>query len=928
MTGKPNTTALVIGAGIGGMTAALDIANSGYQVLLVDKLPNIGGKMAQLSETFPTLDCSQCILTPRTAEVNGHPNIRMIMCTEVESVSGEPGHFTVRLHHYPRYIDVANCTACGECEKVCPVRLPSEPDEGLALRAAVYKPFPQAIPSAYVISKQGTAPCRDACPINQRAQGYVALINAGRYADAFDTIRLDNPFPSICGRVCNHKCEDACTRGAVDEPVSIAALKRFVADWAYQHPDQIRPIDPPAVTEAKRVAIIGSGPAGLTAARDLVTMGFPVTVFEALPVAGGMMRVGVPAYRLPPDVVQREVDDIIRLGVDLRLNTRVESAEKLLDEGYSAVFVAVGAHRGSRLPLPGADGADVHVATDFLRTAALGQPVDVRGRRVLVIGGGNVAVDAAQMALRLGAGWVGMACLEPADKMLASAWEIRECREEGIEIFNSRNFLAIERDSGSVTGVTCEEVASFSFTSEGLKVEAVPDSRHTIPADVVIFAIGQKPDLAPLGESVQRSPRGLVAVNPDTLQTSHPAIFAGGDAVTGTTFIVDAIAAGHKAARNIAAYLRGEMLGQMEERLPVYRPTERQIEQRFAAGVSAGGRQVEASLDPDRRRHTFDEIHLGLTEEQARAEAARCLNCGGCAECLQCVAACQRGALDHSMGHTWEDVEVGAIIAATGLDLLPVEKLPEYGGGMIPDVVTTLQFERLLSASGPTSGEVRRISDGAIPKHVVWVQCAGSREPALSAGNGAQHQGVAYCSKICCMISSKQAMLYKHRVHDGQATIFYIDIRAGGKGYDEFIQRAMEEEHVAYLRGKVSRLEQAGDKVRVYGADTLSGRAITVDADMVVLAVASLPNQGTVQAAQALGLPLSPDGFHLPLDSTFAPIDSAREGIFLCGAAIGPRDIPETVAAGSAAAAKVLSLFARWQHEEMLQSPAIEEAAR
>jgi heterodisulfide reductase subunit A-like polyferredoxin len=285
------TTTLVVGAGVAGITAALDIANSGYPVVLVDRLPNIGGKMAQLSDTFPTLDCSQCMMTPRTAEVNAHPNIRMLMCSTVESIEGEPGAFKARIVRSPRYIDEKQCTACGDCAKVCPVRVPSEPDEDVALRSAIYKPFPQAIPSAYVISKQGTAPCRDACPTGQRAQGYVALIHAGRYADAYQTIRLENPFPSICGRVCNHVCETACTRGDVDAPISIASLKRFVADWAIGHPDEVPEPAPVTPSETRRVAIIGSGPAGMTAALDLVRQGFPTTVFEALPVAGGMRKV-------------------------------------------------------------------------------------------------------------------------------------------------------------------------------------------------------------------------------------------------------------------------------------------------------------------------------------------------------------------------------------------------------------------------------------------------------------------------------------------------------------------------------------------------------------------------------------------------------------------------------------------------------------
>lgn len=915
--GEKNTRTLIVGAGIAGMQAALDIANSGYEVILLDRLPNIGGHMAQLSETFPTLDCSQCIMTPKTAEVNGHPNIRMVTCAEIESIDGEPGSFVAHVRHNPRFIDLSVCTGCGECSLVCPVHIPSEPDEGLSLRPAVYKPYPQAVPNANIISKRGTAPCREACPIHQRTQGYVAMIAEGRYEEAFRVIYRDNPFPSICGRVCNHRCEDDCTRGDVDEPVSIATLKRFVADWYYNQPD-ISPIEPLEPQFEERIAIIGSGPAGMAAAKDLTEMGYPVTVFEALPVAGGMMRVGVPAYRLPPEVVQYEIDNIVALGVDLQLNTRIESAEGLLDEGYDAVFVAVGAHEGIALPLPGADGPDVYIATDFLRTAALGEPMPI-GKRIMVIGGGNVAVDAAQMAVRLGAEWVGMSCLECYDEMPASDWEIEECEEEGIEIFPSRNFLSIRRDDERVTGVECQEITGFAFTPEGLQLEIVSDSEHIIEADTVIFATRQLPQLELCGETVERTERGWLVIDESTLQTTNPAIFAGGDAITGTSFIVDAIAAGQRAARSIDCHLRGESLAQDEDddRLPAYRPTRREINRRLRMGVSAAGRVREASLPPEGRRRTFEEVHLGLTEEQARAEAARCLSCGSCAECLRCEEACELGAIQHNQRETWEDIEVGAIIVATGYDVLDPLYLPEYGGGDIPDVITTLQFERFLSASGPTTGQAYRPSDGKVPDHVVWIQCAGSRAPV--------GEGVSYCSKICCMITAKQAMLFKHRNHHAQATVFYIDIRAGGKGYDEFVQRAMEEEEVLYLRGKVSRLYEKDGKIVVYGADTLAGQSVEIEADMVVLAVATLPNEGTAQAAEVLDLPLTEEGFHLPLSVDLAPISTHRDGVFLCGAATGPKDIPESVAQASAAAGKALSMFARWSSKA---EPVLAEVAR
>jgi heterodisulfide reductase subunit A len=270
-------------------------------------------------------------------------------------------------------------------------------------------------------------------------------------------------------------------------------------------------------------------------------------------------------------------------------------------------------------------------------------------------------------------------------------------------------------------------------------------------------------------------------------------------------------------------------------------------------------------------------------------------------KCGACLKFCPTNSIDFTQTESFVEEHVGAIIVATGFDLFPQSRLPEYGGGQVPDVIDALAFERLLAASGPTGGKVKRPSDGKEPLEVVFVQCAGSRDP---------EHGMPYCSKICCMYTAKQAILYKHRVHHGQPYIFYIDIRAGGKGYEEFINRAQQDEGVMYLRGKVSKIYRDGDKVMVWGSDTLSGQKVEIAADLVVLSVAAIPAlSNNDHRIPGLDLTLDADGFYQPSEAELAPVESNLPGVFLAGASLGPKDIPETVAQASSAAAKVLTLF-------------------
>jgi heterodisulfide reductase subunit A-like polyferredoxin len=897
---------LVVGGGIAGMQASLDLADAGYRVFLLEKKTAIGGNMAALDKTFPTNDCAMCTISPRLVSIANHHNVEVITGSELVRLDGEAGRFTATIRRQPRYVDVDKCTACGDCAAVCPVVLPDTFNNGLNGRKAIYKLYPQAVPNAYAIEKKGIAPCRDACPAGQRAQGYIAMIRDGRYEEALRIIKEDNPFPGICGRICNHRCETVCNRGLVDEPVAIAALKRFVSDQVYA-----RPYQPPPAAERKfeeRVAVIGAGPCGLTAARDLAVAGYGVTVFEALPVAGGMLRVGVPEYRLPTAIVNREVQEILDLGVELRLNTQVGDLDQLFDQGFSAILIAVGAHRGKRLPIRGADHPAVLTAVHFLRDVRLGKEIDLKDRHVLVLGGGNVALDCARTAVRLGAGNVDVVCLESRQYMPADEEEIIQGVAEGITVYPSHACTQVVHSPERVLGIEAVDVTFLQFEADGsLTLETLPDSEHYLACDILIFAIGQDAGLAfiPEDSNVGVTRRGTVAANPNTLATSREGVFAAGDAITGTSFVIEAVAAGHQAAENIRNYLQGKNLEFRHHlELPVVRSSPTRLQARINAGeITPQPRVRQNSLEAGSRRHSFQEVTLGYSEAEARAEAARCLQCGICAECLACVHACQAGAIRHDEAPAVEKLQVGAVIMASGFEAYDARSNGEYGLDRYPDVVSSLQLERILAPTGPYSGRLLRPSDGHEPKRIAWIQCVGSRQADRN-----------WCSAVCCMVATKQAIMTQEHNPGTECTVFYIDFRAYGKGFDAYYERA-QAAGVRFIRALPSSVRQevgGGGLTITYNLP--DGRHLNESFDLVVLSVGLQPPRDMVRLARDLNLGLNGHGF--VRTNQLAPLDTSRRGVYACGPLVEPRDIPETVISASAAAARAMSLLAGARHSQ------------
>ena len=921
---QPVGAVLVVGGGIAGMQASLDLAEQGFKVYMAETKSAIGGKMAQLDKTFPTNDCAMCTISPKLVEVDRHPNIHIMTNTEVSDVIGQAGDFTVQVSHAPCYVDPNRCVSCDDCTQVCPVIVPDTFNEGIATRRAIYKLYPQAVPNAYAIEKLGVAPCRDACPASQRAQGYIALIREGRWDDALRVIKMDNPFPGICGRICNHRCEDACNRGLVDEPINIRALKRFVTDEVYAEPRQ--PVEPAPRLFDQRVAIIGAGPCGLTAAQDLMMEGFGATVFEAMPVPGGMLRLGVPEYRLPTEIIEREVQDIIDLGVDLRLNHRIDNLDDIFEQGFDAVLIAVGAHEGIRLPIPGADLDGVLINTHFLRDVRLGKyeddakDVPELGQQVLVLGGGNVAIDCARSAVRLGRE-VHLASLEGREEMPAHPWEVEAAEAEGITLHPGRTFERIIGDeNGRVRGVECQQAASFSFDERGrLHVEKIPDSTHAIPCDTVIFSVGQRAGLAfiPGDANVGLTDTQTIAINPNTLATSRPGVFAAGDCISGTAFVIEAVERGHTAAQSIIRYLRGEPLEPPPKPdLPVVRLSNQEIDERLARGEIKIERRVPMpELPVEQRLDNFAEVEGGYDDASAQAEAARCLACGICSECMSCVFACGRDAIDHDDVGRTEELNIGAIILAPGYQIYNAHLSEEYGLGRYPNVLTSLQYERMLSASGPTNGHIQRPADGASPKRIAFLQCVGSRD-----------QNHDYCSSVCCMYAAKEAIMTIEHARaeartgngDGEVScqIFFMDTRAYSKGYEEYYRRAENKYGVKYTRCRLSEVKEdplTKNLIVRYATPYENGKGIVEEEfDLVVLSVGMEISEPVKKLGRTLGIELDQYGFcHTTL---FDPLQTSREGIYVAGPFNEPKDIPESLIEASGAAANAARLLAPSRH--------------
>ncbi len=665
--------ALILGGSPAGLQAALDLADSGIHVHLIEPSPFLGNGD---STRVPGH-----LLSARMLEVAKHSRITMWTNTRLQSAELQTESLHVKLQQHPRYVDLAKCTGCGDCVEICPVMVPGTERKAIYLMGGHQ-------PGCAAIDKMGKAPCANVCPGGIHAQGYVALIAQGRFQEALDLIREAIPFPGIIGRICTHPCELNCRRSEIDTPVSIRLLKRFVADWELnEFGESGAPVTPEKsiADGARKVAVVGSGPAGMTVADRLARQGYQVTVFEKLSVIAGMLSVGIPAYRLPRQVIAREYRRIEALGVKIQLNTAIgpdgnHTLDDLFKMGHDAVCLAIGAHKSLSLSIPGEAFRGVIQGLELLKTINLSQRLDAakykaalkrllpcgKKTRAVILGGGNTAMDVARTLRRAGVQDVCIAYRRTRAEMPALAEEIDETEQEGIAIeYLTAPCRIIADAENNVTGLECMRMKLGEPDESGRRRPIpVKESEFTMPVELVVLAIGQVPDIKSLDPedriSMTRDQR--IQVNRLTFATNRPGVFATGDAVTRDKMsAIEAIGMGKKAAAEIDAYLSGKTT--VEDSAD---PNEIPVARREMSDTELlpKSRHPVPNLSMEKRLCSFAEVELGYSQEQAIAEAQRCLMCGPCSECLACVKICGPVAIVQNSHATIMDLEVGAIICA------------------------------------------------------------------------------------------------------------------------------------------------------------------------------------------------------------------------------------------------------------------------
>lgn len=639
---------------------AFDIIRRAEENGLMHSIPNMDG----VGKTHAICNCCGCsCFALRNAEM--YYNTDMIRS------------------NYVAEVNIENCVACGECVANCPVNAlqlgqkicgetPIVQPKRESPRDTEWGPEKWNVDYRYnrkYVVDTGTSPCKTNCPAHIAVQGYIKLASQGRYTEALELIRRENPFPAVCGRICPRNCESDCTRGEIDDPVAIDEIKKFIAERDLNKEN--RYIPKLMHHYGKKIAVVGAGPAGLSCAYYLAIDGYKVTVFEKQKALGGMLTLGIPSFRLEKDVVNAEIDILKELGVEFKTGVEVGkdvSLDDLRKQGFEAFYLAIGAQASRKLGIEGEDTEGVIAGVNFVRDINLNEEVKLNGK-VVVIGGGNVAIDVARSAVRVGAGQVDMYCLESRAQMPALEEEIEEALAEEIIINNGWGPKRIVTDNGRVTGVEFKKCVSVFDANGRFNPQYDENDTKLVAADYVLVSIGQAIDWGNLleGSTAELNPNKTIKADPLTYQTGQPDVFAGGDVYTGPRFAIDAIAAGKQAAISIHRFVHpGQSLtiGRLQQEYIMLDKSDLNLD-----GYDRVPRQKAGHSNGGKSKSSFKDIRITFTEEQVKQETARCLGCGAtivdeelCVGCGMCTTKCKFDAISlvrkyNSTGVAYENIK-------------------------------------------------------------------------------------------------------------------------------------------------------------------------------------------------------------------------------------------------------------------------------
>lgn len=623
---------------------AFDIIRKAEENGLVHQIPNTDGP----GKTHAICNCCGC------------------SCYALRSATMFLNNDMVRSNYISK-IDAELCVGCGECVQVCPMNALKLGQKVCTTTPIVYEQRtdfpsntewgPERWNIDYRINREnvvdtGTSPCKTACPAHISVQGYIKLASQGRYKEALELIKNENPFPAVCGRICPRTCESVCTRGDLDDPIAIDDIKRFIAEQDLN--EEHRYIPKKRHNYGNKIAMIGAGPSGMSCAYYLAIDGYNVTVFEKHNALGGMLTLGIPSYRLEKDIINAEIDILKELGVEFKTGIEVGkdiSLDDLRKEGYEAFYIAIGAQGGRKLGIEGEDAKGIHTGVDFLLDVNLGKEIELKGN-VIVIGGGNVAIDVARTATRVGAAKVDMFCLENRIEMPALEEEIFEAISEDIEINNSWGPKRFIVDNDKVVGVEFKKCTSVFDENGRFSPKYDENETKIVKADHVLISVGQSMEWGNLleGTQVELNPNKTIAVDSFTLQSNEPDIFAGGDAMTGPKFAIDAIALGKEAAISIHRFVQpGQSLVLGRDRREYHSFDKEKLN---LDGYDQLPRQITAHVDGAKAKQSFNDLRISFTEEQVMLETERCLGCGAtvvdeymCVGCGACTTRCKFDAI-------------------------------------------------------------------------------------------------------------------------------------------------------------------------------------------------------------------------------------------------------------------------------------------